>query len=282
MCNRFSKIASLLMLLSFFLACSSTPEHTNTLVFGTNTKFALDVSVNPAGGTPDFTLGYKRQEAVWMPLLANKKTGDSPEPADCATEGCSFKGKEAQGEKEDTYSVLASFGAKFGGEATVGDGTPSSKTSGSGGLAQFFATGIAAQNLANTGGARLVAVQSADAETTAMALENANASKKKADEAEDKLKSILGEKNYAEVTEKGKKATGLLKAKNGAIIAAIIDGQGHLDKTKWDTLVDSSSIDDPTKANLKSFSNLGHVSSYLSGKAALEKSDEIDALHEKL
>ena len=127
-----------------------------------------------------------------------------------------------------------------------------------------------------------MAVQSADAETTAMALENANASKKKAQEVENKFKSILGEKNYFEVIEKGKNATGLLKAKNGFIIAAIIDGQGNLDKTKWDALVDSSSIDDPTKTNLKSFANLGHVSSYLSGKAALEKSDEIDALHEKL
>lgn len=282
MCNRFSKIVSLLTILSFLWGCSSTPEHTNTLVFGTTTKFALDVSVNPAGGTPDFTVGYKRQEAVWMPLLANKKTGDSPEPADCATEGCSFKGKEKPGEKEDTYSVLASFGAEFGGEASVGDGTPSSKASGSGGLAQFFATGIAAQNLASTGGARLVAVQSANAETTAMALENANASKKKAEEEENKLKLILGEKNYSEVTEKGKNATGLLKAKNGVIIAAIIDGQGSLDKTKWDALVDSSSIDDPTKTNLKLFANLGHVSSYLASKAALEKSDEIDALHEKL
>jgi hypothetical protein len=266
------------------VGCGSTPEHTNTLLFGTTTKFALDVSVNPAGGTPDFTVGYKRHEGVWMPLLANKKTGDATEPATCSN--CEFVGKAKPGEKEDTYSVLASFGASFGGGAeanTPGEGdSPKASAKAQGGLAQFFATGIAARNLATTGGARLVSVQSADAETTAMAVENANAAKAKADEAEQKLKAVLGEKSYKEITEKGLAATNILKAKNGVIVASIIDGQGKLVKTKWDSLVDSTDLDATEKTNLKSFSSLGHVVAYLSGKAASEKSDEINALHSKL
>ncbi|OLF54411.1 hypothetical protein [Pseudomonas chlororaphis] len=39
----------------------------NTLVFGTDTKVALDVSGDPAG-QPSFTLGYKRRETIWLPL----------------------------------------------------------------------------------------------------------------------------------------------------------------------------------------------------------------------
>jgi hypothetical protein len=50
----------------------------------------------------------------------------------------------------DSYSVLASFGAQFSASAT--------NPSANGGLAQFFATGLAAQALAIRGGPALVAV----------------------------------------------------------------------------------------------------------------------------
>ncbi len=39
------------------------------MVFGTDTKVALDISGDPTGA-PSFTLGYKRREAVWLPLSA--------------------------------------------------------------------------------------------------------------------------------------------------------------------------------------------------------------------
>ncbi len=131
--------------------CASTPEHTNTLLFGTTTKVALDVSSSPvAGGTPSFTLGYKRHEGVLLPLLANKETKEESEPAGCTDggnasstdTGCLFIGTRGK----DTYSVLASFGLRFG------SGSKTSK----GELAQFFATGMAAQKLAEKGGAQLV------------------------------------------------------------------------------------------------------------------------------
>ncbi len=200
-----------------------------------------------------------------------KKTGEYSTPSDC-TDNCMFNGKDNSGKKQDTYSVLASFGAKFGGGSSNTDG----------GLAQFFATGIAAQNLANSGGARLVAVQSANAETTALALEAAENSKKDAEKTENELKSILGVKSYDNITSEGTYTTNVLKAKNGVIVAAIIDSDGKLNQSKWVSLVDSSTLEDNTKNQLKSFNTLGSVSSYLTGRASLGKSDEINAIHSQL
>lgn len=148
--------------------CAQLP-HNNVLLFGTDTKVALDVSSSAtSGGAPQITLGYRRAEAVWMPLAVNDQ--------DCPTTGEACRVKTAtetrqtttnetvtgpalyQGttttttEKDgtevttvvhqDSYSVFASFGAKFTSSAT---GT---QAEASGGLAQFFATGVAAQKIA--------------------------------------------------------------------------------------------------------------------------------------
>lgn len=130
----------------------ATPKHSNVLIFGTNTKFALDLSADTTGN-PGITIGYARQEAVWMPLLAN--TGKDYEPSLCATENCLYKGTE--GNDKDTYSVLASFGAKFSAEYT---GT---SPKAGGGLAQYFATGLAARKLAGQPNSyKLFSVQTED------------------------------------------------------------------------------------------------------------------------
>lgn len=73
-----------------------------------------------------------------------------------AVHPCSFVA--FKGNTQDSYSVLASFGADFGGRA-------STDVSISGGLAQYFATGMAAQILAAKGGAALVATGSAARES---------------------------------------------------------------------------------------------------------------------
>lgn len=181
-------VASLLVL-GVLGGCQSTPEHTNTLIFGTNTKFALDVSQDPTG-VVGVTVGYKRQEAVWMPLLANSRAAapataasaaTPAEPAGCKdstvmkieeggktttrTSGCKFSGTAGTDSTngpgaEDTYSVLATFSGEARGVA--GAGTPSNTepgtamtskagVSGEGSLAQFFATGLAARILAEQG-----------------------------------------------------------------------------------------------------------------------------------
>ena len=137
------------------LSACATPKHTNTLIFGTNTKIAIDVSQDPVG-TVGLTIGYRRQEAVWMPLLANQGAGY--QPSSCSSEACvSFAGSTGTGGAagagaRDTYSVLATLSGQTSGQA--GGGNTSVKAGGA--IAQVFATGFAARFLAVTGGAALV------------------------------------------------------------------------------------------------------------------------------
>lgn len=160
-------IAGSLTALLAFTACS-TPKHSNVLMFGTNTQAGINVSFDPRTQEPGVIVGYKRQEAVWMPLLANvtHPTPPPPDPAPPTTAdlntngGLLYLGKQVAGANHDadTYSVLASFGAKFEASGAKSDGI---KTSG--GLAQFFATGLAARKLAEQGGEALVSVQTSEA-----------------------------------------------------------------------------------------------------------------------
>ena len=149
----FAKIAqtSAVLLCITLLGCTSTPQHTNVLVFGTNTKFALDLSQDATSGI-GITLGYKRLEAVWMLLLPNQasKTGSGLQPSPCEKEtDCpKFIGEDSSGQ-HDTYSVLASFGSKLG--AGVDATGKDAKVNGE--IAQYFATGLAARILAKNGAA---------------------------------------------------------------------------------------------------------------------------------
>lgn len=146
-------ILALVLSVVIIISACRTPHHTNTLIFGTNTKFAIDIEADPTGN-PNLTVGYKRQEAVWMPLLANKDENGTPE----VNKELLFLGKQGI-QDQDTYSVLASFGATFSGGSTMGIETQGAKVSTEGGLSQFFATGLAARKLAETGGSRLVSIQ---------------------------------------------------------------------------------------------------------------------------
>ncbi|MBC3872988.1 hypothetical protein [Undibacterium flavidum] len=87
--------------------------------FGSETKFALDASPTVSSGA-SVTVAYNREEAVWMPLPPNQYIDLSKtelEPAACVTnDGPKFEGTDVAG-KKDIYSALASFGAKFAGEA---------------------------------------------------------------------------------------------------------------------------------------------------------------------
>jgi hypothetical protein len=82
-----------------------------TLVFGTATKFGLDISQRP-DQTVEVTMGYDRYELASIPS----------------------KGKDSKEDEADAYSVLGIFGVSYGNpwtEALV--------------LRQFFATGWAAR-----------------------------------------------------------------------------------------------------------------------------------------
>lgn len=138
--------------------CMQMTRHSNTLVFGTNTSFGIVVGTD-ATSAPSIAVGFKRQEAVVMPLIANVNSNGEllspcligPAQGDphgaapigtAATHPCLLVGRDGDG-KTDAYSVLASFGTKYdAGNQGVG-----------GSIAQYFATGVAAQHLALNGGA---------------------------------------------------------------------------------------------------------------------------------
>lgn len=139
--------------------------HNDVLVFGTHTQLALDVqSASVQGGSPAITVGYKRTEAVWMPLVVNGK--DSSVVGPCTKDPASGKCRAPVGDewvpeaakyqsrevieptdgkpkvtRSDAYSVFASLGATFNTSAGSSDQAQ-------GGIAQFFATGNAATSIA--------------------------------------------------------------------------------------------------------------------------------------
>jgi hypothetical protein len=151
------------------------------MVFGTTTTVGVKVG-RDVNQMPNVLIAYDRQEAVIMPLLANtgEKSGSrnslSPCPSVTAPRGtpsptpsptptptlaspdgyahpCKFVAIRQGPDNfliQDSYSVLASFGAKLHGDGTGGTGAA--------GLAQYFATGAAAQTLALNGGAAVIAV----------------------------------------------------------------------------------------------------------------------------
>lgn len=158
MCNRRFKLVMrwLAVLILLILVTACMVSHSDTLVFGTNTKLAVDFSLNSTTNVPSLTVGYTRQEGVWMPLYVNARNSRfAPYSSSGVFKNFSssagiLKYSGNDGGNKDTYSVLASFGADIkGGKDNAGVG-----------IAQYFATGLAARQLANRGGAQLVTLQS--------------------------------------------------------------------------------------------------------------------------
>lgn len=159
MCDPLLKLLMSIVAVVFAtVSCSSTPQHSNTLIFGTNTAVALDVSQLPTGNL-GVTLGYRRQEVVWIPLLANTTNASGAEtPAVCQSDSCkSFNGTTgSDGETNgagarDTYSVLATFSGQSAGGSLVS--SSGAGVTGGGAIAQYIATGFAARALAESGAA---------------------------------------------------------------------------------------------------------------------------------
>ena len=144
------------------------PRHQDAVFFGTDTKVAFDVGIQPENGnTPSVTLGYKRREFVYMPLaeygpapqlgvieavvagdlirggVASDEAGTAP-TTDSEKNPVGNRHKyQGAGEsgKKDSYSVFATFGGNFNGSTTGGGAD----------IKQVFATGIAAQIAAQRG-----------------------------------------------------------------------------------------------------------------------------------
>lgn len=144
-------------------SCAQMPRHSNTLVFGTNTTVGLGVG-NDASSTPGIDIGFRRQEIALVPVLANTHVDSSgperllnpcPLPATISAgnleqvveilRACHFRATYS-GTDRDSYSVLASFGTRAKGGANQGSVA----------IAQYFATGVAAQQLAKHGGANVI------------------------------------------------------------------------------------------------------------------------------
>lgn len=165
--SRPHKYLAAIALLPLAAGCVQATRHSNTMYFGTNTTFGIKAGAS-TGEVPEIIVGYDRQEAVVMPLLANtvdtsedgyNRLGPCPvtDPIEVtggiyAIHPCSFV--SIKGGNLDSYSVLASFGAEFGAGA-------STDVDVNGGLAQYFATGMAAQILSAKGGAALVSTNAA-------------------------------------------------------------------------------------------------------------------------
>lgn len=207
--------------------CAQMP-HNNVLVFGTETKVALDVaSEMTAGGAPAVTVGYKRKEAVWMPLSFNRiECGRPIRPENCTlasddqtlyqgeSSGIS-SGKGGSDRELDAYSVFASFGAKFKSTASGDSGV-----SAGGGLAQFFATGVAAQRLgANPRVAGALAVKPAVAEQVDKAEAEASEAEARADEFQQRLQNVLGVEELERQNELGAQQFQKANLEAGLIVA---------------------------------------------------------------
>lgn len=189
--RKLATLATALAALPLLGGCVQATRHSNTMVFGTNTTVGVKIGTD-AMQIPAVEIGYNRQEAVIMPLLANtaEREGARNKLSPCQpnieaieymkdpaqgkpavvtrfrpsassngststfkADPCQFVGLRADNNGlyvQDSYSVLASFGAEISGNAT--------KQEAAVGLAQYFATGVAAQLLAATGGAAVVSV----------------------------------------------------------------------------------------------------------------------------
>lgn len=189
--SRFTIKAIFYFILLTLSACASRP-HNNVLLFGTDTKFALDISSEATQGSyPEVTLGYKRREAVYLPLARNAykcREDRNTKKIHCTIESTSDKymgkaeGDNTSNNGNDTYSVFASFGAKF-----------DSGAKSSGGLAQFFATGVAAQRFGeNPEVEKALSLRSGEAEA-AIAEKEAIIAKANLELLQSELKDVAGE-----------------------------------------------------------------------------------------
>ncbi|WP_262693786.1 hypothetical protein [Kordiimonas aquimaris] len=172
--KRAAKVAGVSLMAIGMGACSQVLKHSNTLIFATNTTSGLKIGADEKQ-LPGIQVGHSRQEVAFVPVLANTgpaSGGGDLAPCDAANaKACKFVGTH-DGKSKDSYSTLASFGSKKGASVDA-----SGNLQGTVAIAQYFATGVAAQQLAISGGANVV---SAGGDTKAKADAAIAASKDKA------------------------------------------------------------------------------------------------------
>lgn len=259
--------------------------HNDTLLFGTQTKLGFDISAAPEQGqVPELTIGYKRKEAVWMPLFVNARHSAAfsqgqpvsqstatatTTPATMALAAVPADGEavaellgqykyRGQGETAsdrgaDSYSVFASFGAQFEGSGSAAE------VEAGGGVAQFFATGIAAQRLAKAPQVQeLVRVK-------APSQQQLEAAEERAGQAETRLEAILGQPAVQAAIEQGRRQAADRTAKIQLVMSYVAPG-GDLDRDRLLEALDEAGVEenDPQRSFILEGTNASEVRERLS------------------
>lgn len=228
--------------------------HNDVLVFGTSTTIGLNVESVSAEGAPSIVLGYEREEAVWMPLVLNGTdsklrlcAAGLGEDDECTTGSVPVSQAMYRSEitdpngrvTRDAYSVFASLGARFSGNANeegVGAG---------GGLAQFFATGNAAisvaRNEALVTALKVESPEGAQAQANAVAAASDNAT----------ADSILAGYSAAEIDAARTEADARRVAHERRVDQAMVCASNADGTLRWAPLVDATTYTDAQKAGLK-------------------------------
>lgn len=233
--------------------------HNDVLVFGTSTTIGLNLETGAnQGSAPSIVVGYEREEAVWMPLLANgvdsqiaacrAVNGRScPQPAQPRTGALgetmyqSTLRENGTVVRTDTYSVFASLGASFNGRANTG-------VEAGAGVAQFFATGNAALNITDNEAlvTALKVSSSGASEAQARAVEAASAN-----EAADSAFAGLTEAQLAAARDAADRERRLHMRRVDLVLACATSGDGTF---RWDSIVDgldATTYPPAAKLNLK-------------------------------
>ena len=95
------------------LSACAMPRHQDAVFFGTDTKVALDVGVQPENGnTPSVTFGYKRREFVYMPLA---EYGPAPQTGllEAIVAGDAFRNSQAQTNAQVQMTPANSVNAQY-------------------------------------------------------------------------------------------------------------------------------------------------------------------------
>jgi hypothetical protein len=172
--RRFCALGAFLFGIIIFLVGCALPAHNNTLVFAVNRDIGVGVASGPTDAGVNINLGYKSRELAWVPLWANSGGDAMPCYAhsltktasitpggesktlgsatfDAGTKSCiygpKFVASDRESNKESLFDAYSTF-ASFGGRIAAGGSTGSPSAEAGIQLASFFATGVAAQKLA--------------------------------------------------------------------------------------------------------------------------------------
>ncbi|TGY90542.1 hypothetical protein E5163_05320 [Marinicauda algicola] len=309
------------------LAGCNTP-HNDVLVFGTSTLVGVDIKPEPENGAASIALGYRREEAVWMPLLINGewsrfapqavcegeeagsclqsldddarwraviddacpayRTAGTETAADCMARlhrlypnrpfdgdpryvGRSVETRTVGGRTEirttrdDAYSVFASVGADI--SAGTSNGTV--------GVAQFFATGLAAQALAqNDSVADALAIRDRDGQVADAERRAAEAQEQRAETAAE-LAGLSQDRYEALRTAVGLSEDEAARSLAEGHSTASVDNQAEAWLNEADVadlqrfLASNCPLDDTLRSSLDALSNEGGEDSLSQMKALI-------------